>query len=326
MTGLIAVCETMDRLEAMSLFVAAVEGGSLAAAAKRHGRPPAAVTRAVALLELNAGETLLLRSTRKLSLTASGERHLAVWREVLGMIGELAPVGTGAPLQGRVVLTAPELFGRIAAMPLIETFLQKHPLVSARVLLVNRLVNIIGEGVDLAVRLAPLADSSLSAIRIGEVRTLLCASPDYIKNAGPLTTPADLAHHTCIGLDVEAEGERWAFASPDRTTRQRRSVRVQPRLSVNNAAAAIDASLRGHGLIQARSYQVADAIGANQLRRLLPEWEEAATPAHLLFPAERAAKGAVRALIDHLVPALRRRLADVDASVDLRPVLRNSPA
>jgi DNA-binding transcriptional LysR family regulator len=307
----------MDRLEAMSLFVAAVEGGSLAAAAKRHGRSPAAVTRAVALLELNAGETLLLRSTRKLSLTASGERHLAVCREVLGMIGELAPVGTGAPLQGRIVLTAPELFGRIAVMPLLETFLQEHPLVSARVLLVNRLVSLIGEGVDLAVRLAPLADSSLSAIKIGEVRTLLCGSPSYIRDAGPLTTPADLAHHACIGLDVEAEGERWAFTSPDRTTRQRRSVRIQPRLSVNNAAAAIDASLRGHGLIQARSYQVADAIGAGRLRRLLPEWEEPATPAHLLFPAERAAKGVVRTLIDHLVPVLRRLLAEIDASIDI---------
>jgi DNA-binding transcriptional LysR family regulator len=307
----------MDRLEAMSLFVAAVEGGSLAAAAKRYGRSPAAVTRALALLERNAGETLLLRSTRKLSLTAAGERHLTVWREVLAKLGELAPVETGAPLQGRIVLTAPELFGRIAVLPLLESFLQEHPLVSARVLLVNRLVNLIGEGVDLAVRLAPLADSSLSAIRVGEVRTLLCASPAYLKDAGPLTTPADLARHACIGLDVEAEGELWTFASPAGTTRQRRSVRVQPRLSINNAAAAIDASLRGQGLIQARSYQVADAIAEGRLRRLLPEWEEPPVPAHLLFPAERAAKGAVRALVDHLVPELRRMLADVDASIDL---------
>jgi DNA-binding transcriptional LysR family regulator len=299
----------MDRLEAMSLFVAAVEGGSLAAAAKRHGRSPAAVTRAVALLESNAGETLLLRSTRKLSLTASGERHLAVWREVLEMIGELAPADTGATLQGRVVLTAPELFGRIAVMPLVETFLQDYPLVSARVRLVNRLVSLIGEGVDLAVRLAPLADSSLSAIRIGEVRTLLCASPSYLDNARVLTTPADLAHHACIGLDGEAEGERWAFATPDGSARQRRSVRVQPRLSVNNAAAAIDACLRGHGLIQARSYQVADAIAAGRLKRVLPEWEEPATPVHLLFPAERAVKGVVRKLIDDLVPGLRQVLA-----------------
>lgn len=305
----------MDRLEAMSLFVAAVEGGSLAAAARRHGRSPAAVTRAVGLLELHAGETLLLRSTRKLSLTAPGERHLAVWRDVLAKLGELAPIETGAPLQGRIVLTAPELFGRIAVLPLLETFLHEHPLVSARTLLVNRVVNLIGEGVDLAVRLAPLADSSLSAIRVGEVRKILCAAPAYLATAPAVTTPADLSHHACIGLDVEAEGELWTFGSPAGTIRRRRSIRVQPRLSINNAAATIDACMRGHGVIQARSYQVADAIADGRLKRLLPDWEEPAAPAHLVFPADRAAKGAVRTLIDHFVPALRRRLADTNSSI-----------
>lgn len=308
----------MDRLEAMSLFVAAVDGGSLAAAAKRHGRSPAAVTRAVAMLELNAGEILLLRSTRKLSLTSAGERHIAAWREVLAKLAELTPGDTGTPLQGRLVITAPELFGRIAVLPLLETFLEEHPLVSVRVLFVNRLVNLIGEGVDLAVRLAPLTDSSLRATRIGEVRTILCAAPVYLKAAGVPTTPTDLSHHACIGLDADAEGELWRFASPGGSPRQRRSVRVQPRLSINNAAATIDASLRGHGVIQARSYQVADAIAGGRLRRLLAEWEEPPVPAHLLFPAGRAASGALRALIDHLAPALRRLLADVDASIDMK--------
>jgi DNA-binding transcriptional LysR family regulator len=310
----------MDRLEAMSLFVAAIDGGSLAAAAKRYGRSPAGVTRAVALLEQNAGETLLLRSTRKLSLTASGEHHLAVWREVLEKLGDLAPSGTGGPVQGNVVLTAPELFGRVAVLPLLESFLEEYPLVSARALLVNRLVNLIGEGVDLAVRLAPLADSALSAIRIGEVRTLLCASPTYMAKAAPLATPADLDRHACIGLDVGVEGERWSFASPT-PSRKRRSVRVEPRLSINNAAATIDAAVRGHGVIQARSYQVADAIAEGRLKRLLPEWEEPPAPAHLVFPAGRAAYGSVRALIDHLAPALRRTLADVDASIGIAPTV-----
>lgn len=305
----------MDRLEAMALFVTAVDGGSLAAAARRHGRSAAAVTRAVAVLERNAGETLLLRSTRKLSLTTAGERHLVIWRNVLAMLDDLTPTSMDAPLQGRIVLTAPELFGRIAVMPLIETFLDANPGVAARALLVNRVVNLVGEGVDLAVRLASLADSSLSAIRIGEVRTLLCASPRYIVQAPVLATPADLAHHACIGLDVEAEGERWTFAGARGGPRQRRTVRVQPRLSVNNAAAAIDAALRGHGLIQARSYQVAEAVAAGRLVRLLPDWEEPAVPAHLLFPAERAAKGAVRALIDHLAPALRESLAEVETFI-----------
>lgn len=309
----------MDRFDAMKLFVAAVDGGSLAAAARRYGRSPAVVTRAVAFLENEAGETLLLRSTRRLSLTTLGERHLAVWREVLALMDGLAPLGTGASLQGRIVVTAPELFGRIAVMPLIETFLEEHPLVWARVMLANRLVNLVGEGVDLAVRLAPLPDSSLTAIRIGGVRTILCASPAYLKAAGPLTSPSDLEHHACIGSHSDAESERWMFASPGEVSRQRKSFRVQPQLSVNNAAAAIEACLRGRGLIQARSYQVADAIKAGQLKPLLPDWEQPAAPAHLLFPAERATKGAVRALVEYLAPALKRKLAEFESSIDLTP-------
>ncbi|RMB28679.1 LysR family transcriptional regulator [Sphingomonas sp. PP-F2F-G114-C0414] len=311
----------MDRLEAMALFVAAVDRGSLAAAAKRYGRSPASVTRAVALLERDAGETLLLRSTRKLSLTASGEHHVTVWRDVLEKLEHLTPIGAGAPVQGNIVLTAPELFGRIAVLPLLESFLDDHPLVSARVLLMNRLVNLIGEGVDLAVRLAPLGDSSLRAIRIGAVRTLLCASPEYLDKAAPLATPADLEHHACIGLDVAAEGERWTFASPKTPARKRRSVRVQPRLSISNAAAAIDAATRGQGVIQARSYQIVDAIADGRLIRLLPEWEEPPVPVHLVFPAARASHGSVRALIDHLGPALRRNLADVEASMRVVPTI-----
>ncbi len=299
----------------MSLFVAAVDGGSLAAAARRHGRSPAAVTRAVAVLERGAGETLLLRSTRRLSLTGAGERHLAVWREVLEKMCDLEPVPAGGSLRGRITLTAPELFGRLAVMPRLETFLRTHPAVSARVLLVNRLVSLVGEGVDLAVRLAPLSDSSLKAIRIGEVRTLLCASTEYLDAAPPLKEPADLSGHACIGLDAGADAEQWAFARQGRAARSRRAVRVRPQLSVNSAAAALDASLRGQGIIQARSYQVADAVAAGRLRRLLPQWETPITPAHLLFAQARGSRGHVRMLIDHLVPALRAHLAAVDAAV-----------
>lgn len=187
----------MDRLDAMALFVAAVEEGSLAAAARRLGRSPAAATPAVALLEQHAGESLLLRSTRKLSLTAAGDRHLSVWREVLAKLCKVKPEGSGASLHGNIVLTAPELFGRLKVMPLLETFLADHPQIAARVLLVNRLVNLVGEGVDLAVRLAPLRDSTLTAIKIGDVRTLLCASPDYLARAGSPTGLGDLERHSC---------------------------------------------------------------------------------------------------------------------------------
>lgn len=305
----------MDRLNAMAMFVAAVEEGSLAAAAKRHGRSPAAVTRAVALLERHAGETLLLRSTRKLSLTAAGDRHVAIWREVLTKLREIGSESSAGPLHGGIVLTTPELFGRLKVMPVLETFLRHHPQIAARVLMVNRVVDLIGEGVDLAVRLAPLPDSTMTAIRVGEVRTLLCASPEYLARAGSPATPHDLDRHDCIGLNAEGDGELWPFGmAPEQGTRVR-SVRVRTRLSVNNAAAAIDAALRGHGVIRARSYQVAEDIAAGRLVRLLPHFEPPPTPAHLVFHPDRAKRSVLRAFIEHAVPTLKRELFETASTV-----------
>ena len=308
----------MDRLDSIALVVAAVEEGSLAAAARRHGRSPAAVTRAVTLLERHAGEALLLRSTRKLSLTTAGERHLAIWRDVMAKLHELEPENAPGPLQGRIVLTAPELFGRLKVMPLLETFLLDHPQAAARVLMVNRVVDLIGEGVDLAVRLAPLSDSTLTAIKVGEVRALLCASPDYLARAGSPATPHELERHDCVGLNAEGDGELWRFGATPGQERSVRSIRVSTRLSVNNAAAVIDAALRGHGVIRARSYQVAHEIAAGRLIRLLPHFEPPATPAHLVFHPDRARKGVLRAFIEHAVPTLRRDLLDTASALVAR--------
>jgi DNA-binding transcriptional LysR family regulator len=305
----------MDRLDAMVLFVAVVEEGSLAAAARRHGRSPAAVTRAVALMERYAGETLMMRSTRKLSLTPAGDRHLAIWQEVLAKLREIEPESTAGPLHGNIVLTAPELFGRMKVMPLVESFLREHEQVAARVLMVNRVVDLIGEGVDLAVRLAPLPDSTMTAIRVGEVRTLLCGSPQYLACAGSPATAQDLERHECIGLNAEGDGELWQFGlAPERSTRLR-SVRVQTRLSINNAAAAIDAALRGHGLIRARSYQVTEDLAAGRLVRLLSDLEPPPTPVHLVFHPDRARRGVVRAFIGHAVSTLKRELLAIAATV-----------
>ncbi|MGQ4273977.1 LysR family transcriptional regulator [Terrihabitans sp. B22-R8] len=307
----------MDRLDAIALFVAAVDEGSLAAAARRHGRSPAAATRAVTLLEHHAGETLLRRSTRKISLTPAGDRHLAIWRDVLSKLREIEPGGSGTPLGGGIVLTAPELFGRLKVMPLVESFLRIHPHVAARVLMVNRIVNLIGEGVDLAVRLAPLPDSTLTAINVGDIRTLLCASPDYLANYGSPLALGDLDRHDCIGLNAEGDGELWPFrVASDRGTRMR-SVRVRTRLSVNNAAAAIDAALRGHGIICARSYQVADHIAAGRLVRILSDVEPPPMAVHIVFPRDRAKGGVVRAFIDHVVPTLKRELLHIESIISL---------
>jgi DNA-binding transcriptional LysR family regulator len=308
----------MDRLEAMALFVAAVDGGSLAAAARRHGRSAATVTRAVALLEGLAGETLLLRSTRRLSLTSAGDRHVAIWREVLVRLAEIAPSGAAGPLQGRIVLTAPELFGRLKVMPVLEPFLRREPLVAARVLLVNRLVDLVGEGIDLAIRLAPLPDSTMTAIKLGELRILVCAAPDYLGRAGVPTSPQELAQHDCIGLNAEGDGELWPFGSGQDGARVR-SVRVPTRLSLNNAGAAIDAALRGHGLIRARAYQVAEDVAAGRLVPILDAFAPPPVPVHLVFPPERGKNAPVRAFIDHAVPALRTELRRIASTLQRTP-------
>jgi DNA-binding transcriptional LysR family regulator len=305
----------MDQLDAMRLFVAAVDEGSLAAAARRSGRSPATVTRAVALLERSAGEALLLRSTRHLSLTSVGHRHVRIWREVLAKLKELEPSGETGPLQGSIVLTAPELFGRLKVMPVLEHFLRENPLVSARVLLVNRVVDLIGEGIDLAIRLAPLADTTLIAVKLGEVRTLVCATPEYLSRAGSPATPQDLSLHNCIGLNAEGDGELWQFAFGVQRGGRLRSFRVPTRLSLNNAGAAIDAAQRGQGIVRARSYQVADDIASGHLAAVLGKYEPPPQPAHLVFHSERGRSGPLRAFIDFAVPALRSELRQISSVV-----------
>ncbi len=305
----------MDRLNAIELFVMAVDAGSLAAAARRQGRSPATVTRAVALLEGLTGETLLLRSTRRLSLTPAGECRLAIWREVLAKLAEIEPSRSGVPLKGSIVLTAPELFGRLKVMPVLESFLRRETLVAARVLLVNRLVDLPGEGVDVAVRLAPLPDSTTTAIKLGEVRMLVCASPDYLARAGSPANPRELTGHDCIGLNREGDGELWPFGSHGEKRNRVRSVRVPTRLSLNNAGAAIDAARRGHGLVRARAYQVTEDIAAGRLVHVLETFEPPPSPAHLVFHPERGKHSPVRAFIDHAVPALRAELCRVEATL-----------
>jgi DNA-binding transcriptional LysR family regulator len=303
----------MDRLDAMLLFVAAVDEGSLAAAARKYGRSPAAVTRAIALLERLAGETLLLRSARRLSLTSAGDRHVEVWRDILLKLREVEPDRAAGPLRGDIAITAPELFGRLKVMPILESFLEAHQHVTARFLMVNRVVDLIGEGVDLAIRLAPLSDSTLTATKLGEVRTLVCASPDYLSRSGNPLTPQDLDRHACIGLNAEGDGELWGFGGTEQG--RARSLRVRTRLSVNNAAAAIDAALRGGGIIRARSYQVAEDVAAGRLTRLLGPFEPPPTPVQLVFHPDRAKRGALRTFIEAVVPALRRELMEIATAV-----------
>jgi len=301
----------MDRLDAMAAFVVAVDRGSLAAASRQLGCSPAAVTRAIASLEDRLGAQLLHRTSRALRLTPLGETYLSTCRQVLG---ELQRVEQGAAAdantpRGLLTLTAPVLFGRLKVRPILDRFLDAHPAVQARLLLLDRVVNMLDEGIDVAVRLADLPDSSLQATHLGQVRRVLCASPAYVERHGQPNVPADLTNHTCI-MSNEPAAEPWSFASePGARRKAVRAVAIRPRLIVNAAAAAIDSALDGHGITRVMSYQVEPDVAAGRLLLLLEDYEPPPIPVHLVMQADRSMTAKLRAFIDFASPVLRSELA-----------------
>jgi len=298
----------MDRLEAMSIFLAVVDEGSLAAAARRLGRSPASVTRAVARLESMCQERLLERTTRRFVVTEAGAHHAAVYRAMLAEFNQLEARREEAVVRGNVVITAPELFGRLKVLPVVESFIAAYPETTVRALLLNRMVDLVGEGVDVAVRLATLPDSSLIAVKIGEVRRLTCAAPRYFEDCARPEQPSDLLSHLCIGLNEAGAQELWPYRAHP-SGRRNRSVRVDCRLTTNSAGAAIDAALHGSGIIRPLSYQVERHIAEGSLIPLLEAYEPEPVPVSLIFrPHGERNGGAVRAFIDHAVPRLREML------------------
>ncbi|BCM81961.1 LysR family transcriptional regulator [Methylobacterium indicum] len=302
----------MDRLDAMAVFVAVVETGSLAAAGRKLGHSPATVTRAVAMLEERLGERLLHRSTRALRLTERGEHQVAVYRSILAELAEAdGSDAAGDRITGRIALTAPELFGRSVLMPVVETFLDEHPDVSLRMLLLNRVVSLVEEGVDVAVRLAPLPASGMIAVRLGEMRRLVCAAPDYLAHAGIPPDPGALQHHRCIGTEDGAAREQWHFIDRTSARERRLSMAVQPRIALNGAGAAIDAAIRGQGVCRAMAYQAVEHIEAGRLTALLCDFEPEPLPIHLVFHAIPRRNAALRAFVDHATPRLRAAVRNV---------------
>jgi DNA-binding transcriptional LysR family regulator len=304
----------MDRLDAMAIFVAVVDQGSLAAAARALGRSPATVTRAIAVLESRLGERLLHRNARALRLTDSGERHVAVYRAVLAELDEAEQAATGpGRLDGTIGITAPELFGRLKVMPVLEMFLAGHPAVRARLLLLNRVVNLVDEGVDVAVRLAPLPDSGIVATRLGEMRKLTCAAPSYLARCGVPESPAELRRHICIGTEEGSGRELWRFTERSSAHSRSLSVALEPRIALNSAGTAVETAVRGSGICRALSYQVVDHLAAGRLVALLPAFEPDPTPVHLVFHPIPRRNAVLRAFIDHATPRLRAELAAISS-------------
>jgi DNA-binding transcriptional LysR family regulator len=298
----------VDRLDALRAFVVAVDRGSLTAAAGVLQRSLPSVSRAIGSIEERVGARLLQRTTRSLKLTEAGERYLLVVRRVLAELEE-ADQGEGAVVepQGLLTVTAPLAFGALHVRPVVDAFLAKWAAVRTRLVLLDRVVSVVEEGVDVAVRIAHLPDSSLVATGLGCVRRVVVASPAYLERHGRPRRPADLAAHRCIASTAVTPSDTWTFGAR-REGERPKHVRVRPVSSVNVAEPAIHSALEGAGVACALSYQVKEHLAAGTLVRLLGAFEPPPVPVHLVYPAASARTAKVRAFVELAAPRLREAL------------------
>jgi DNA-binding transcriptional LysR family regulator len=302
----------MDRIDAMRVFVTAVEEGSLAGASRRLKRSPTAVSRAVSLLEQHVGVELLHRTTRSLKLSEAGQRYVDACRRVLIDLEEadiLAGSGRSSP-RGTLTISAPPILGEEVLRPLLDNFLRENSGVSIRFLMLDRFVNLIDEGVDIALRIGNLPDSTHISTRLGgDVRRVVVAAPQYLESKPSIEEPSDLSKHEIIafsnfGLDS------WSFA-PTKGSKIPRVVHFAPRYLVNSVRAAAASAVEGIGITRLYSYHVAEHVRDGRLTTVLSQDEPPALPVHLLAPQGRASVPKVRAFIDFAVPRLRSELSRI---------------
>src|SRR5471030_2456412 len=291
--------DSMNRLESMAILIAVVDAGSLSAAARRLDMPLATVSRKVAELEAHLTTRLLHRTTRQLSLTEAGASYVAACRRILEEIGEAERAATGeyASPKGELVVTAPVVFGRLHVVPVVAEFLAQYPEIGISLMLTDRVVHLMDEHADVAVRIGELPDSALMATRVGAVRRVVCASPAYLAAHGVPERPQDLAGHDCVTFEVLASMRAWVFGSGN------------SRLSVNTAEAASAAATVGVGLIRVLSYQVADALREQALRIVLEPYESAPLPISLVHTGQAPLPLKLRAFLDFVTPRLRARMS-----------------
>lgn len=299
----------MDRADQMVVFVEVAERGSFVQAARRLKRSPAAVTRVIAELEVRLGVRLLNRTTRAVTLTEAGQGFLAGAKRVLADLDEIerATAGQGSAPRGELAVTAPIVFGRRHVTPVVTAFLKRYPEVNVRLLLLDRPIDLVDEGIDVAVRIGVLPDSSAVATQVGTVQRVVVAAPSYLARSAAVDAPADLARHRIISFSGMGGMERWRFHHDGGET----AVRVTPRLTVSTAEAALDVALSGFGITRVLSYQAAEALAAGSLLRVLAASETQDLPVHLLYPAGRYPAPKLRAFIDFAASQLRRRLGEV---------------
>lgn len=294
----------------MRTFVEIADRGSLTAAGEALGRSLPTVVRTLAALERELGVVLLRRTTRRMSLTEEGRVYLERCRRLLADLDEMETlVGSGrSEPRGTLRVTASVLFGQLHVAPAVRAFLARHPAVEVELLLLDRVVNLVEEGLDVAVRIGPLADSSLIAVPGGQVRRVVCASPDLLEARGEPRHPDDLASLPCVRFGGIAPGHVWRFREGGRE----RAVQVSGALTTNQGAVALDACAAGLGFGLFLSYQVEPAVRAGRLRVVLREFEPPPLPVSLVYADARLVSSRLRAFLDWMKPRLRAR-RDLDA-------------
>lgn len=294
----------MDRLQTMTIFVAVAEEDGFAAAARKLNMSPPSVTRAVGELEARLGARLLHRTTRTVRLTDAGSRYLADCRRIALEVEEAdhQAAGLHAVPRGTVSLTGSALFGRIVLTPVVIDLLGRYPDISIDTMFVDRVVHLLEEGVDVAVRIAELSDSSLAAIRVGSVRRVLCASPGYLAQSGYPETLGDLKTHDTIDFVHLQQRGGWALGRDGST----RILEPKSRLRANSADVAIAAAVAGRGITQVLSYMIAAQVERGELVPILPESWSDPVPVHVVHKEQGQTSGRVRAVVDHLVDHLRQ--------------------
>jgi len=285
----------MDRIDAMTAFVAVADLQGFAPAARKLGLSPSGVTRLVAALEDRLGARLLQRTTRSVTLTDVGARYLERARRILADVeeAEISAQAERMRPRGRLVVSAPIGFGRLHVSPVMSAYLKRYPEVSGELRLSDRMINLVEDGVDLAVRIGHLADSSLVARNVGDMRRIVVASTDYLKQRGAPTTPADIAGHDTIQFGASD----WHFVEDGREIR----VACTPRFITNSADAALLHAEQGGGLTRVMAYQAADAITGGRLKVVLEKFEQPPLPINIVYPTSRLLSAKVRTFIDLVI-------------------------
>lgn len=293
----------MDRLYLMTVYVAVAEEQGFAAGARRLGMSPPAVTRAIAALEERLGVKLLDRTTRHVRVTEAGQRYLDDARRIIAEVDEAddAVAGINAAPRGHLTVTAPVLFGRLYVMPGIVDYLRRYPAMDVSTVFVDRVTNLLEEGIDVGIRIGELPDSSMRAIPVGQVRRMLVAAPSYLAQHGAPRTPQELERHTIVASSGSSVPPDWRFQHGGST----QSLRVKPRLGVNNNDSAIEAVRSGFGIARLLSYQAASLLDAGELVEVLQEYATPAVPIHIIHRDSRQGSTRIRSFVDLMAERLR---------------------